>query len=219
MVWYKYNIEGWFSENLQEDEIVDKEKKFAIWIIIVCVSAIGCMICMGCLLTKSVELSVDCFAVDSAGQLYVGSNGEIRVYENQQFKYVISEYKGIGDVSVKGAIFTITSDDMITMATGEYVITMDLMGNVQEIQKDDTASVRGRLEGKKNRFVSQSGDVYTIRNQLGRTRIQKNGGELVYQISVFSLWVKVLLTVSVLGFAVTVPVIIIHALRERMAYR
>ena len=85
MVWYKYNIEGWFSENLQEDEIVDKEKKFAIWIIIACVSAIGCMICMRCLLTKSVELSVDCFAVDSAGQLYVGSNGEIRVYENQQF--------------------------------------------------------------------------------------------------------------------------------------
>ena len=196
-----------------------EENKLTVFFAIACVSVLIIVICMGCLLTKSVELTVDCFAVDSAGKLYVGANGNIRVYENRCLKYVISEYRGIGDVPVKGAVFTITSDDMIVMATGGHIVTMDLMGNVQEINKDDTATTRVELERKKNSFISQNGDVYTKQNILGRTCIQKNGDELVYQISSFSLLVKVLLVLSVLGFVMSVPVIIVRMLREYMDYR
>ncbi len=196
-----------------------KGDKLTIFIAIACISALMCLICMGCLLTKSVELSVDCFAVDSTGKLYVGSNGRICVYDNRKCLYVIDEYRGIGDLPVKGAIFTITSDDMITMVTGGYVVTMDLMGNVQEMKEDNASSVRGKMERKKNTFVSQNGDIYTKQNVLGRTCIQKNGDETVYQTSFGSLLIKTMLAVSVLGFVVAVPAIIVLELREQMTYR
>ena len=196
-----------------------KVDMMTIIIAVACISGLILVFCFGCMLTNSVELSVDCFAVDSAGKLFVGSNGQIRVYENAQLKYVISEYKGVGDVPVKGAIFTIESNDMITMVTGRHIILMDLMGNVQEVKKTDTSSIYSEMQGSKNRFMTQSGDVYTMHNVLGRTCIQKNSSELVYQISAFSLLVKVLLVLSVLGFVVTVPIIIVHILREQMAFR
>ena len=196
-----------------------KGDKLTIFIAIACISALLCLICMGCLLTKSVELSVDCFAVDSAGKLYVGSNGRICVYDNRKCLYVIDEYRGIGDVPVKGAIFTITSDDMITMVTGGYVVTMDLMGNVQEMKEDNASSIRGKMERKKNTFVSPNGDIYTKQNVLGRTCIQKNGNETVYQTSFGSLLIKSMLVIAVLGFVGAVPAIIVLELREQMTYR
>ena len=204
---------------LLEVKTMHKVDMMTIIIAVACISGLILVFCFGCMLTNSVELSVDCFAVDSAGKLFVGSNGQIRVYENAQLKYVISEYKGVGDVPVKGAIFTIESNDMITMVTGRHIILMDLMGNVQEVKKTDTSSIYSEMQGSKNRFMTQSGDVYTMHNVLGRTCIQKNSSELVYQISAFSLLVKVLLVLSVLGFVVTVPIIIVHILREQMAFR
>lgn len=196
-----------------------KDNRLTIFIAIACVSGLSLFICMVCLFTKSAELTVDCFAADSTGKLYVGSNGEIRVYENRQLQYVISEYKGIGDIPVKGAIFTITSDDTITMVTGGYVISMDLMGNVQEIKDDNASSIRSRMEAKKNKFVSQSGDIYTKQDVLGRTCIQKNGNETVYQTNFGALLIKTILVISVFGFAVAVPAIVVHELREQMTYR
>lgn len=196
-----------------------KGDKLTIFIKIACISALMCLICIGFLLTKSVELSVDCFAVDSTGKLYVGSNGRICVYDNRKCLYVIDKYGGIGDIPVKGAIFTITSDDMITMVTGGYIVTMDLMGNVQEMKEDNASSIRAQMERKKDRFVSQNGDIYIKRNVLGRTCIQKNGDETVYQISIGSLLVKIMLAISVLGFVVAVPAIVVHELREQMTYR
>lgn len=195
---------------------MDHEKRNSIFIVIACVSVLGLLFCFGCMLMGDVNLSIDCFAVDSTERVYVGLDSKICVYEEQQLLYTIREFKGLGDITVKASIFTITPDDTLKMATGGYVIFMDLDGNVQEIQLDNAdSSVFTQMESKKNKFVSSDGDVYTKRHALGRTFIQKNDGEIVYQISVFSFVVKLLLIVSILGFVVSVPAILVYELRDR----
>lgn len=195
---------------------MDKERVLCVCMVSLIVSAFIIVLCITLMLFGMVRFSVDCFAVDSSGQLYIGQEGHIYVYEDSKLLRTISEFVGLGSISVKGAVFTIEADDTLTMATGGHVISMDLEGKVLEIQKDTAkASIRSELESSKYRFRSSNGDVYRLEGILGRTRIIKNDAEVVYQISPLSLVTKIALYIAVASFAASLIGYIVIRFREQ----
>ncbi len=149
----------------------------------------GCLICV---VSGIVTLSIECFAVDSLDRLYVGTQNEIRIYEDGVLTHTIDPKTS------SGYMFTI-KDDQIVLATPSRIYTMNLQGDILDAQEDKSSNMYNQIQYKKRVFTSSNGDEYQIKDQIGRTRIVKNGEETVYQISVFSVVVKYLIVIAVLS--------------------
>ncbi len=199
---------------------MDQERTLFACMVTLIVSAFIIVLCITLMLFGVVRFSVDCFAVDSSGKLYIGQEGHIHVYEDSKLVRTISEFDGLGSIPVKGFVFTIEADDTITMATGGHVISMDLEGKVLETQKDTAeASVRSRLESGKYRFRSSNGDMYRLKSSLGRTSIVKNDAEVVYQISALSFAAKIALCIAIVSFIASLIGYIVIELKEQAYFR
>lgn len=166
-----------------------------IYLQLFCFSIIGFLLvagCLFCVISGVVTLSIDCFAVDSSDRLYVGTQNEIRVYEDGVLTHTIDPKTS------SGYMFTI-KDDQIVLAQPSKIYTMNLQGDVLNTQEDKSANMYNQIQYKKRAFVSSNGDEYRIVDLIGRTRIVKNKETTVYQISIFSVVVRYLIVVAVIS--------------------
>ena len=158
-----------------------------------------------------------CFGVDTNGRLYILHETDISVYENGSLVYTINLHTSLNDiqnkVKLKAPSFKITSDDHIIVAAGEYVCMLDLQGNLLDYGKDanNTQVKLSMIE----QVTTPNGDRYCRENTLGRTAIVKNSSEVVYQITVSSLLVKLGLYLS----AIMLICIVITIIRWGIAHQ
>ena len=110
-----------------------------------------------------VSLSFHGFAVDSCDRLYIGSDGEIRVFVDGILKKTIKKY------TYRGYLFTI-QNDIIIVSDSITVYEMDLQGNLLRQFDDEGSTVYRHLQHQK-KFISLNGGEYSLRNILWRYKI------------------------------------------------
>ena len=155
------------------------------------ISSVACRIAIAC---DIVTTNISSFAVDSTGKLYIqheDDRANILVYENGVHIYTIDLRKSLSEatdkVGLRGAFFTIQKDTIL-VDTSVHICTLDLQGNLIDCSRDRTI-IQGGLNREK-RFLASNGDIYQKKYILGRTAIIKNDVDIVYQISILSMFVK-----------------------------
>lgn len=147
------------------------------------------MTCLMLIFTGVATPFISGFAVDRSDRLYVGTQNEIRVYDNGSLVNTISPKTS------SSYAFTINKHERIVLAATTTVYMMDLEGNVLDTRDDPGGDMYNQIQYRKRKFSSHSGDEYKLVGALGWTRIIKNGEETVYRISLLSFAVKILLAV------------------------
>lgn len=151
------------------------------------------LICIVLILGNFVTLSINGFAVDSRDRLYDGVPEEIRVYEADALVDCLPAHTS------RSYVFTIVENDTILLSTSAKIYTMDLSGNVLSESDDPDADTYNQMQYHKKNFVSSNGDCYKLQNPFGRTKIMKNGTDTVFQISILSVIVRILITICCLA--------------------
>lgn len=152
-----------------------------------------CSIIFPCLIlifTGTATPFIHCFAVDASDRLYIGTDSDIYVYDNGIMIGTINPHTS------RGYMFTINEEQLIVLSTASKVHLMDLNGTILQTHDDPGAYMYNQIQYKKRTFVSANGDEYKLIGEFGWTRIIKNRSELIYQISVLSFMVKVLIAVA-----------------------
>ena len=128
------------------------------------------------------------FAVDSTGRVYVGENKYINVYES---------CVKVGCIELEDATFrfSIDENDHILVAYTSEVCFLDLSGKVLERQEDAYAHTFNKIQLHNLRSVTVGDNHYKKVSVLGWTRVVRNNTEVVYELSVLSFVVKMLLFV------------------------
>ena len=144
---------------------------------------------------------IDIFAVDSEGNLYIAEYDTISVYDDQ------SKLEEININRKRPWRFTITENDEIWCCTASAAWRVDLEGTELERRNDPSAQMYSRLQ-LTFRDEDGYGNIYSRVSYLGRTKIVKNNTEVVYQISLLSYFVKLLLYFAVASFIIGLSVIV-----------
>ena len=155
---------------------------------------------------QGVSLSTYDFAVDAAGNLYVGKEGVIEVYSSGKLQRAF-------DVTDYAYAFTIDADDTILLGTSSTCYQMDLYGHVLE-EREDEGETYYNLKWSGRSFTAQNGDVYRRRWIPFVVQIVRNGQEVVYTAPVLEVLTKILtfgLAVSMFAF---VPIQLFKMLKK-----
>lgn len=176
--------------------------KKCIFLVLLCAMLVTIAFCTILQLSGQVHPSVDCFAVDSQGRVYVECTDTIRVYFNNQYLYTVNELDGFDNISMKGTCFAITEEDVFLMSTQGKYYEMDLQGNIHGAwpYSEKQAEVAQLRRQAKRAKTTVDGDEYAIHNSMGRTAIVKNGDEVVYELSALSLVVKMAGLLTLIAF-------------------
>ena len=166
------------------------------------------IIAYACLvLTEVSSPFIESFAVDSEGKVYIASENSIAIHSGQ------TEIGRIDINAKRPWRFTINEKDEIICCTSSTVWKVDLSGNELEKYQDHSAQLYSKLQFS-SRDEDMYGNTYRRVSYLGRTRIIKNETEVVYQISLLSLFTKILLYFGLIGFPVGVIIIVKGVLEE-----
>jgi len=128
-------------------------------------------VCMIMVMSGAVSLTMNGFAVDTNGQLYIGQANEIMVLKDGEC------VKTLSPKTSRGYAFTIENGEQIVLSTSTTVFIMDLDGAVISQYPDEGTQVFNRLKNPKT-FVDIHGTEYTRKNVWGRPYIYKDGIEV-----------------------------------------
>ncbi len=149
------------------------------------------LLCATLMLTNSVIPFIKCFAVDSFGNLYVGTRKGVEVYSEGTFEYSFSFN------AHETYLFSILENDTLVFCTPTDKYYCDLLGNPIDSPESNDSLTYTQLQFQKNHFKSLNGDHYALKSSFGWTRIIKNGSTTVYSISVISFIVKIFFFASI----------------------
>ena len=160
-------------------------------------SLIGCtvILCVVLIVTGTATPFISGFAVDASNRIYIGTQNEIRVYEDSTLINIINPQTS------RAYVFTINKDGNLLLSTSIKTYILDLDGNILDVQEDLGADMYNQLQYQK-KFISNNGDEFVLVDTIGLTRIIKNDTETVYQISWLSFAVKILLAVCTVALFV-----------------
>lgn len=169
---------------------------------IILVLGIGVFVCLFLIITGSVSLSFNGFAVDEQGQLYIGRDNTIVVLNNREYSRSISPHTS------RTYKFTIINDESIILSTSSEVYVMDLYGNVLQQYPDDDTSVYNQLQRQSRHYIASDGTKYAMKRHWGRIRIYKED-EIVYEMPLHDYTVYLILIIlSIFVFLVCIIYII-----------
>lgn len=166
---------------------------FLLALLVVWTIIIACFLLMA---SGQANISIKSFAVDSAGNLYVGVSRKILVYSDGNL------IRSFSSKTSRDFVFTITEDDIILLTTSSRQYVMDLHGNVLNYGDKYIGAEYPELQDDRTLLELPNGDRYAIKDTLGWTRIVKNNTTVVYQISALSFLVKMLLYFAVISFLI-----------------
>ena len=155
---------------------------------------------------QGVSLSTYDFAVDAAGNLYVGKEGVIEVYSSGKLQRTF-------DVTDYAYFFTIDADDTILLGTSSTCYKMDLYGHVLE-ERDDEGETYYNLQFADRSFTAQNGDVYRRRWIPFVFQIVCNKSEVVYTSPFLEVFVKLLFAAFVVGMLIVLPRTVFKMLKK-----
>ena len=172
---------------------------------------LGCIfaICMMLIISGTVKTSITCFAVDTAGNVYVGGTGQIIVYTDGV------EVRRFGSVHARAYAFTIDEENVIWVSSPTQNYTMDMYGRVLKTWTGEDNVHFDLPLSMISEFTAANGDVYELKKCFGRPHIVKNGMNVVYQMPMFSYIIKVLFFSAMFAFASVVIYIVILTLRKK----
>ena len=146
------------------------------------------------------------YAVDSAGQVYVGVNSKITVYQDGE------PVRSFSPGTTRGYKFTMLENDTLLVSLGSDMHTMDLEGNILErFDRDDGTYSHIALSFGK--FVSPTGDTYQL-TFFGWPRIVKNGTEVVYRVPGVSVLAAIIGGIAAAAAAVICVWEVVDVLKE-----
>lgn len=163
-------------------------------------------ICMGTILSNKVSLTMNGFAVDNTGRLYIGKGYGIEVYEGDTF------LRKISPKTSRGYMFTIVDGDTIVVSTASFVYHMDLDGKVLAKEEDKGTKVYNELQRNKNSFIDENGLNYTLTRPFGRAQIS-DGEKVIYKMP--TLDYTVLVTMALCSVALIWYIIVILRTQKR----
>jgi len=143
-------------------------------------------------------LSLNGFGVDATGQVYVGRLYKIEVYQHGQkiSELEIPHYRNWS--------FCIQPDSSVLLTDGSTIYTLKEDGSAQEQQKDTDGRLYRRLRQQKM-IIGNDGNAYTIESPFLRTAIVNEEKEILYQVPLVDMFVKIAFGFAVIGILCVVP--------------
>lgn len=141
------------------------------------------------------------FAVDGAGDVYIGTNQEIEVYRENE------KIRSISPGTSRAYAFGI-QDDQLVISTGVNVYITDLEGRVLSEEKDDDTETFNKLQRYSKTGQDKDGNVYVLKEHMGRYTVMKNETETVYRMPLFDVVLKYLCILTFISLFIFVPVLI-----------
>ena len=132
------------------------------------------------------------FAVDRSENVYVGSDYQICVYQNNTCVKKISPLP-------RGYWFTI-EQDLLYVYSGNQTSVFDLDG-----QQLKTENMQNDLQNPNRTFVTENGSVYKKQFHFGKYQIVKND-QVVYEMPTGDFVIKCLCIAPMIVFALLCPV-------------
>ena len=166
------------------------------------------MFCLGMIFSGTVSLSMNGFAIDKDGYLYVGKEKEIVVFNEGEIVRTISPKTS------RGYQFTILNGEKILLSTSSVAYTMDLSGEVLSKEEDENTKIYNKLQREKSFFTAEDGTEYHSRLYWGRTQICQND-EVIYEMPLLDYIVRVLIVVVFIGLGVVLLTTFYPILREK----
>jgi len=175
----------------------------SIMIYLIIIVPVG-MFCMYHLITGNVTITYHGYGVDSSGNLYVGLEREIAVYDGDS---KISSIQTAASTA-RAYYFTVQHDDTILLSTASNVYVLDLNGNILSKTEDTNTVVYDRLQWSGKNFTATDGTQYVRCASLGRMRIETSDGNVIYQMPMFDFVVKIITCLWLLSMAIFIPIIV-----------
>ena len=185
--------------------LIKNSKFFVIYVPIV---GVIMWFCMGMIFSGTVSLSMNGFAVDKDGYLYVGKEKDIVVFNEGEIVRTISPKTS------RGYQFTILSGEKILLSTSSVVYTMDLSGEILSKEEDVNTKIYNKLQREKSFFTAEDGTEYHTRSYWGRTQICKNN-EVIYEMPLLDYIVRVLIIVVLIGLGILLITIFYPMIRDK----
>lgn len=154
------------------------------------ISGLVMLFCLCMMFSGKVSLSYNGFAVDKNGNIYIGKEYNISVYNKSKL------VRTIYPQTSRGYYFTIKNGENIILSDATYVYKMDLDGNIILKEIDSGTSMYNELQFKRNKFVDENRNEYFLKRPLGRIKIYCNS-KVVYEMPILDYTVRILL-ISVL---------------------
>ncbi len=126
------------------------------------------------------------FAVDGDGRVYVGKDEKIEVFQNGE---LVNKLK---DHAYKNYVFTLRDDGTLLITNVDKVYITDLEGNTLSEYEDTVSHTHNTLNRAKYKFTSADGKEYTVKNRYLRYKIVDGSGNVLYEMPVQDLVVKIL---------------------------
>lgn len=136
------------------------------------------------------------YAVDSQDRLYVGLNGHIEVFENEE------PIRSFSSLTSRAYSFTIDENDVIILATANRNYKLDLQGNVIT-ELEHGSGLLNEIRNLNRHEVTVNGNDYRLIN-LGWPRILKNGNAVAYRIPAWAVCLRAAVLIYVLGLIILI---------------
>ena len=164
-------------------------------------------------MSKSVCINYKGLAADSEGNLYLGEDEDIRVYDAQG-----NFLRSFSANTNRGYRFTIVNDHIIEFLSGDVLI-MNLSGEVT-MEYDDSELSRFEYSINPNKFTATDGTTYQMKSWFLRDRVYRTDtsshSEVIYEMPLLSYIVKIDLVISIVSMIIVFPIIIITGIQKQI---
>ena len=164
--------------------------------------------CLFMSMSGTVSLSINNFAVDSSGCLYIGKDSAIEVVKDGK------TIRELSPCTSRGYAFTIDSNDKIILSDAINLYEMDLFGNILSKREDRTSEIN-KLRKNSKYFNANDGSEYELLNNMGYYSIihESSNSEIVtvYKMPIFDYIVKLLIILVCVSLIIIFPFIVYYA--------
>lgn len=182
-------------------------RKYYLLMLLGAVIGLVILFCLCMIVSGKVSLTINGFAVDVEGQLYLGQERRIVVYKDGRY------VRTIRPKTSRTYKFTIIEGETLLLSTSTKVYTMDLLGNVLTEQNDEGTRVYNQLQAKKV-FVDMNGVKYTRTAPIGRVCICRDDCP-IYRMPMLDYIVKLILIASAIALLGVAAVLFVWRVRDK----
>ena len=165
-------------------------------------------ICMFLIISGKANVSINGFAVDRKGYLYIGQESKIEVIKESQVIRTVSPHTS------RGYTFTI-ENEKILVGESCYIYTMDLNGEILSKNEDPFTEKTNEIRSLKKVFIDEDGGKYKLINILGHYKVirTKNGESItIYRMLLLDNIVLLLIQISSVIMAICIPIIVFKSI-------
>ncbi|MBQ3416487.1 MAG: hypothetical protein IJH32_01445 [Ruminococcus sp.] len=186
-------------------------KKYLIWYYVLALIIFADIVAF--VLSASTCISYKGLAADSRGNIYIGEEYHIKVYDSHgEFVRCLSANTN------RGYSFTIKDDSIIEFASSDVII-MDLFGEIMKEYDDSDYSHYMNYINPRS-YTASDGTKYVMENHLLREKVYKispsSDRELIFEMPMYSYVVRLLMVFAALNMVIIIPIFIIKGVKKQL---